>query len=92
MMLAETLIRKHLPPEWNWNLETDKQNIRYTTILWKFLDLKDSTYSIQRIAMQGTDLGRHVGEWHGPNTIAHVLRSVRPLNLPLTHILWAVNM
>ena len=43
-------------------------------ILSKFLDLKDGSFSIQRIAVQGIDLGRRVGEWFGPNTIAHVLR------------------
>ena len=43
-------------------------------VLSKFLDLKDSSFSIQRIAVQGIDLGRRVGEWFGPNTIAHVLR------------------
>lgn len=78
MMLAEALMRKHLPAEWTWN--SDSKNTRYMTILSKFLDLKDSPYSIHRIAAQGTDFSRKIGEWFGPNTIAHVLKKLTDLD------------
>ena len=45
-------------------------------ILKKFLDDRDSEYSIQMIALQGADFGRPVGQWLGPNNVAQAIRWV----------------
>lgn len=46
----------------------------YSEILRKFLDVRDSEYSIQMIALQGADFGRPVGQWFGPNNVAQALK------------------
>lgn len=46
----------------------------YEKILRKFLDVRDSEYSIQMIALQGADFGRQVGQWFGPNNVAQAIK------------------
>lgn len=46
----------------------------YMEILRKFLDIRDSEYSIQMIALQGADFGRPVGQWFGPNNVAQAIK------------------
>eukprot|EP00731_Ephydatia_muelleri_P030294 Em0021g817a len=74
MLLAHALVCKHLGRNWRW-----RPNIKdptYTEVLKKFLDLRDSEYSIQMIALQGEDFGRTVGQWFGPNNVAHAIRKL----------------
>ncbi len=49
-------------------------NPPYFNILRKFLDVRDSEYSIQMIALQGADFGRAVGQWFGPNNVAQAIK------------------
>ena len=46
----------------------------YIRILRKFLDIRDSEYSLQMIALQGADFGRPVGQWFGPNNVAQAIK------------------
>ena len=46
----------------------------YFNILRKFLDVRDSEYSLQMIALQGADFGRQVGQWFGPNNVAQAIK------------------
>ncbi len=49
-------------------------NHKYMKILKKFLDDRDSEYSLQMIALQGADFGRPVGQWLGPNNVAQAIK------------------
>ncbi|KAL5476153.1 hypothetical protein EMCRGX_G026065 [Ephydatia muelleri] len=66
MLLAHALVCKHLGRNWRW-----RPNIKdptYTEVLKKFLDLRDT--------LQGEDFGRTVGQWFGPNNVAHAIRKL----------------
>ena len=58
--------------EYRWT--ADYNDPPYLTILRKFLDVRDSEYSLQMIALQGADLGRPVGQWFGPNNVAQAIK------------------
>ena len=58
--------------KWKWNSE-NKREKAYTRILELFEDNADKPYSIHNLAITGAE-SKPVGQWHGPNTVAHVLR------------------
>lgn len=74
MVVAEALMRRHLGKDWQWSQETKDEN--YLRVLRMFQDKKNCTYSIHQIAQMGVSEGKTVGQWFGPNTIAHVLRKL----------------
>lgn len=60
---------------WRWPVDRlDPSYPTYMEILHKFLDIRDSEYSLQMIALQGADFGRPVGHWFGPNNVAQALK------------------
>lgn len=76
MVLAEGMIRRHFSREWSWNAETTDES--YLRILRLFEDHKAATYSLHMITQLGVDLGKSIGEWYGPNTVAQVTRKLVP--------------
>ncbi len=48
--------------------------LKYVKIVTRFLDSPTAPYSIHRIALQGVQFGKEVGQWFGPSTIAQVLK------------------
>ncbi|CAN7996714.1 unnamed protein product [Ixodes hexagonus] len=74
MVLAQALVRRHLGREWRW--EPGTENKDYLYILRMFQDKKNCTFSIHQIAQMGVSEGKTVGEWFGPNTVAHVIRKL----------------
>lgn len=74
MLLGHTLICNHLGRDWRWHPQEKEE--KYWKILRKFLDTRDSDYSIQMIALQGADFGRPVGQWFGPNNISQAIKKL----------------
>ncbi|XP_067128022.1 cysteine protease ATG4B-like isoform X2 [Centruroides vittatus] len=74
MVLAQALINRHLGRDWLWKAE--EKNSLYCQILKLFQDRKNSLYSIHQIAQMGVSEGKNIGEWFGPNTVAHVLKKL----------------
>lgn len=74
MVLGQALINRHLGRDWMWKVE--EKNSSYFKILRLFEDRKNSLYSIHQIAQMGVSEGKNIGEWFGPNTIAHVLKKL----------------
>lgn len=74
MVIAEALVRRHLGKGWQWAPGIRDEN--YLRVLRMFQDKKNCTYSIHQIAQMGVSEGKAVGQWFGPNTIAHVLRKL----------------
>lgn len=72
MVLAQALVRRHLGREWRWEQGTENKDYLY--IVRMFQDKKNCTFSIHQIAQMGVSEGKAVGEWFGPNTVAHVIR------------------
>ncbi len=66
----------YAPPHSEWRWERGKVNHKYMKILRKFLDDRDSEYSLQMIALQGADFGRAAGTWLGPNNVAQAIKYV----------------
>lgn len=48
--------------------------LKYASIVLKFLDSPTAPYSIHRIALQGAQFDKEVGQWFGPSTISQVLK------------------
>lgn len=74
MVLAQALVRRHLGREWRWEQGTENKDYLY--IVRMFQDKKNCTFSIHQIAQMGVSEGKAVGEWFGPNTVAHVIRKL----------------
>ncbi|XP_077515068.1 autophagy-related 4a isoform X3 [Amblyomma americanum] len=74
MVIAEALVRRHLGKGWQWAPGIRDEN--YLRVLRMFQDKKNCTYSIHQIAQMGVSEGKTVGQWFGPNTVAHVLRQL----------------
>lgn len=74
MVLAQSLISRHLGKDWRWNPEHLEPD--YVRILRMFQDKKTSPFSIHQIALMGNSEGKSVSQWFGPNTIAHVLKKL----------------
>ncbi|XP_052784203.1 cysteine protease ATG4B-like isoform X2 [Mya arenaria] len=75
MMLAQTLLVRHLGRGWRWHISSIKDE-KYRRILDMFMDKKNSYYSIHQIASMGVSEGKSVGQWFGPNTVAQVLKKL----------------
>ncbi|CAG9862759.1 unnamed protein product [Phyllotreta striolata] len=74
MVLAQALVSLHLGRDWLWDPQTADQT--YLKILRKFQDSRQAPYSIHQIALMGASLGKAVGQWFGPNTVAQVLKKL----------------
>lgn len=46
----------------------------YKSVVTLFLDDPLAPLSLHNIATLGKNVGKGVGEWYGPNTVAHVVR------------------
>ncbi|XP_076454099.1 cysteine protease ATG4B-like isoform X2 [Babylonia areolata] len=75
MMLAHTLVLRHLSRDWRWQ-QGKKKDEKYWRLLRMFQDKKACVYSIHQIASMGESEGKSVGQWFGPNTIAQVLKRI----------------
>lgn len=58
--------------DWRWFPEESDET--YLKIISLFEDDRTQPFSIHQIAKIGVDEGKNVGEWYGPNTVAHVLK------------------
>ncbi|XP_041347603.1 cysteine protease ATG4B-like [Gigantopelta aegis] len=74
MMLAQSLLLRHLNREWRWDKHSNSSS--YWKVLRMFQDKKSSVYSIHQIASMGESEGKAVGQWFGPNTVAQVLKKM----------------
>ncbi|CAH1102607.1 unnamed protein product [Psylliodes chrysocephalus] len=74
MVLAQALVSLHLGRDWLWDPQSKDQT--YLKILKKFQDSRQAPYSIHQIALMGASLGKGVGQWFGPNTVAQVLKKL----------------
>ncbi|MCL4132760.1 UNVERIFIED_CONTAM: hypothetical protein GTU68_057165 [Idotea baltica] len=74
MVLAESLIRFHLGREWRWCPEEGDGT--YLRIVALFEDDRKQPFSIHQMAQLGVSEGKKVGQWYGPNTVAHVLKKL----------------
>lgn len=74
MLLAEAMLRRHLGRDWLWSRVHVSPT--YANILRQFQDKRSAMFSIHQIAQMGVSEGKPVGEWFGPNTVAHVLKKL----------------
>nr|CAI5869646.1 unnamed protein product [Callosobruchus analis] len=74
MVLANALVTLHLGRDWLWDPQT--RDPTYLKILKKFQEMRPAPYSIHQIALMGASLGKSVGQWFGPNTVAQVLKKL----------------
>lgn len=72
MVLANALVRLHLGSEWKWDPKC--RDPTYLKIVNKFQERRQAPYSIHQIALMGASMGKAVGQWFGPNTVAQVLK------------------
>ncbi|KAG0207987.1 Cysteine protease atg4b [Mortierella sp. GBA30] len=77
-LLAQGFIQVMVGRDWRAHLpQTHKSHRRYRRILNWFVDEPEREYSIHRIAKAGLALDKRIGEWFGPATVAHALRSIK---------------
>ncbi|KAL7648308.1 UNVERIFIED_CONTAM: hypothetical protein RMT77_000214 [Armadillidium vulgare] len=76
MVMAESLLRYHFGRDWKWSPEEESKS--YLRIISLFEDDRTQPFSIHQIAQIGVEFGKKVGEWYGPNTVAHVLKKLAP--------------
>jgi len=74
MMMAKTLLLRHLGPDWHW--ESSARNQAYLQILSLFGDTPAAPLSLHQIAESGASLGKPVGSWLGPNTVAQAFKRI----------------
>ncbi|CAH8682308.1 unnamed protein product [Schistosoma rodhaini] len=74
MILAEAMLRFHLGRSWKWSPE--QESPEYYRLLQMFQDRRSALYSIQTITLTGVSLGKSIGSWFGPNTVAQVLKKL----------------
>lgn len=84
MMMAHALVCRHLGRDWIWDYKLNPVSLpsthalihlqTYHSILRSFSDKRDSCYSVHQLTSIGSADGKCIGEWYGPNTIAHVLK------------------
>lgn len=72
MVLANALVSLHLGRDWLWDPQT--RDSTYLKILKKFQERRQAPYSIHQVALMGASMGKAVGQWFGPNTVAQVLK------------------
>lgn len=72
MVLANALVRLHLGRDWKWDPKSHDST--YLKIVNKFQERRQAPYSIHQIALMGASMGKAVGQWFGPNTVAQVLK------------------
>lgn len=72
MVLANALVRLHLGSNWKWDPKS--RDTTYLKILNKFQERRQAPYSIHQVALMGASMGKSVGQWFGPNTVAQVLK------------------
>jgi len=71
-MLATALMRSSFTAE-DWKAGNPE---KYAKIIGQFNDSYIAPYSIHNIAVLGVELGKAVGQWFGPSTIATALRQL----------------
>ncbi|CAG0921459.1 unnamed protein product [Notodromas monacha] len=75
MVLAESLLRLQLGAGWMWTRASRDDS--YLSVLSTFADEPSAPFSIHQFALTGAqDGGKSVGEWYGPNTVAHVVKKL----------------
>ncbi|KAJ3273691.1 Cysteine protease atg4 [Terramyces sp. JEL0728] len=74
MMLVMALMYHEFGRDWRIYQIESGDWIRYAELVTKFIDSPTAVYSIHRIALEGKQFDKQVGEWFGPLTISHVLK------------------
>ncbi|KAJ3321234.1 Cysteine protease atg4 [Boothiomyces sp. JEL0866] len=74
MLLAMALMFHEFGRDWRIYQIESGDWIKYAELVTKFIDSPTAVYSIHRIALEGKQFDKQVGEWFGPLTISHVLR------------------
>ncbi|KJE90162.1 hypothetical protein CAOG_01509 [Capsaspora owczarzaki ATCC 30864] len=75
MLLARAMTVQHLGK--NWAPTSRKQRHQeMARFLPLFFDTPAAPFSIHRIAERGEALGKTIGQWFGPNTVAQVLKNL----------------
>ncbi|KAI9227794.1 MAG: hypothetical protein DHS80DRAFT_16610 [Piptocephalis tieghemiana] len=82
-LLAQALLLRHLGRGWrigrsvNGRKKDAEEDQLHRRILSWFVDTPEAPFSLHAIAQQGQEAhGKRIGEWHGPNTLAMVLRDL----------------
>jgi cysteine protease ATG4 len=76
MILASGLMNHKLGRDWRIGAIEKGDWIPYAEIVTQFIDSPTAPYSIHRIALQGQQLDKEVGQWFGPATVAQVIKSL----------------
>jgi cysteine protease ATG4 len=76
MILASGLMNHKLGRDWRIGSIEKGDWIPYAEIVTQFIDSPTAPYSIHRIALQGQQLDKEVGQWFGPATVAQVIKSL----------------
>jgi hypothetical protein len=74
MLLANCMLIHELGRDWRISMIENGDWQRYSQIVTRFLDSPTAPFSIHKIALQGMQFDKQVGEWFGPGTISQVLK------------------
>lgn len=82
MLLAEALVRHFLGRGWRFEPETmitttSYEEAMHRRIIRWFGDVKSKNcpFSIHNLVQIGKEIGKKPGDWYGPNSVAHVIRT-----------------
>ncbi|ODN02098.1 Cysteine protease ATG4B [Orchesella cincta] len=74
MLVAKALLLRHLNQDWHWDSEC--RDHLYLQIVSLLEDTKVAPLSLHQIAQSGASLGKPIGSWLGPNTVAQALKKI----------------
>ncbi|CAL8127038.1 unnamed protein product [Orchesella dallaii] len=74
MLVAKALLLRHLNQDWHW--DSDCRDHIYLQIVSLFEDTKVAPLSLHQVAQSGASLGKPIGSWLGPNTVAQALKKI----------------
>jgi cysteine protease ATG4 len=74
MVIAKALLLRHLGSDWHWQIHT--RDPTYLKVVSLFADSRTAPLSLHQIAQSGASLGKSVGSWLGPNTVAQAFKKL----------------
>lgn len=94
MLLAEALVRHFLGRGWRFEPDTmiaisSYEEAMHRRIIRWFGDVKSKNcpFSIHNLVQIGKEIGKKPGDWYGPNSVAHVIRTaVRKASLEIADL------